>query len=733
MRKRSLVTLAALALAASLTGSAAAASPPPRIVQPAHHGGTGGHLPPSRANVDLMARLRLSNVVPGWVTDVATYRNTAYLGAWGVRCGQGIPGGFWSVDIRNPRRPRQLRFVSAPPGTYQTEGMHALRLTTRSFRGDVLVVSNEPCQQGFLQGMGGISLYDVTNPARPRELALGAGDRGGTPGRAHSSHSAFAWDAGNRAYAALVDNEDGSDGDIDFMDITNPRSPRWIGETGLNDWRPAQDNLALGEQALVHDVIVRRVRGRWLMLASYWDAGYVVLDVTNPAAPRYLRDSDFPATDTLTGLPWSEGNAHEAEWDRCPEEGVRSAFPCRNVRYVLAADEDLDPEPIFATITSGPYQGEGFGGLIAGGSPPINRTRFLDGPTRFLGQACAPVPQAPSPNAIGVAERGGCSHQTKLDSIQAAGYGGAVVMSDADAQAGCERLIPADVVGARIHLIQVTRATGMAILGITGYDPARCPSGQNPGTPAVGASGASIRIAPVFDGWGYLRLLDANTMRQIDAFAIPEAIDPHYATGYGDLTVHEITTDPTGDVGYVAWYSAGFRVVDFSGGDLREVGHYIAPEGSDIWGVELNVRRDGRLFALASDRNYGLYIFRFGTDLLVGAPRRTSATVGRTLTLTSRVRNDGTIGESAARYAARLPVGLVAVSASSSQGGCATARARVTCNLGALAEGATARVTLTIRPTRAGTHVFAGSVNGRQAEYDVGNNGRRTSVAVRGR
>ncbi len=65
----------------------------------AHHGGATGHLPPSRANLDLVSKLRLSNVVPEWVTDVATYRDTAFLGAWSTRCNAGTPGGFWSVDF----------------------------------------------------------------------------------------------------------------------------------------------------------------------------------------------------------------------------------------------------------------------------------------------------------------------------------------------------------------------------------------------------------------------------------------------------------------------------------------------------------------------------------------------------------------------------------------------------------------------------------------------------------
>src|SRR3712207_9329846 len=60
----------------------------------ANHGPMTGHLPPTSANVDLVGKLRLSNMVPEFVADLATYRDTAYLAAWNIKCPQ--PGGFWS-------------------------------------------------------------------------------------------------------------------------------------------------------------------------------------------------------------------------------------------------------------------------------------------------------------------------------------------------------------------------------------------------------------------------------------------------------------------------------------------------------------------------------------------------------------------------------------------------------------------------------------------------------------
>src|ERR687888_537534 len=55
------------------------------------------------------------------------------------------------------------------------------------------------------------------------------------------------------------------------------------------------------------------------------------------------------------------------------------------------------------------------------------------------------------------------------------------------------------------------------------------------GEPAVGARGEKVSIISKFDGWGYVRLVDAKTLKEVDAFAIPQALDPAFASGFGAL------------------------------------------------------------------------------------------------------------------------------------------------------------------------------------------------------
>jgi hypothetical protein len=109
--------------------------------------------------------------------------------------------------------------------------------------------------------------------------------------------------------------------------------------------------------------------------------------------------------------------------------------------------------------------------------------------------------------------------------------------------------------------------------------------------------------------------LFANTngkMAELDTYAIPQAHDPAYATGYGDLSVHEVATSLSRtDLAYFSYYSGGFRVAKITGGKLTEVGHFIDVGGNNFWGVQVFTGADGKEYVAASDRDFGLYIFRY--------------------------------------------------------------------------------------------------------------------------
>jgi hypothetical protein len=119
-----------------------------------------------------------------------------------------------------------------------------------------------------------------------------------------------------------------------------------------------------------------------------------------------------------------------------------------------------------------------------------------------------------------------------------------------------------------------------------------------------------------FDGWGYVHLYDATTFAERDTFAIPEAHDPAFASGFGDLSVHEVATDPDDNrLAYLSYYSGGFRVLKVvgsgGGAHLEEAGHYIDAGGNNFWGVQVHKHPNGQKYVLASDRDSGLWIFQY--------------------------------------------------------------------------------------------------------------------------
>jgi hypothetical protein len=567
------------------------------------HGGPGGHLSASSLNVELVGQVTVSDARAGLISDVGVLKNFAYLGQFSPGCTPDGGGGVYILDITDVTNPVEIGFISTP-GTHVGEGVQAISVNTGSFRGDILVVNGESC--GTIPNrIGGFSIYDVTDPYNPITLVENAGDvrTVGPVTRANQIHSAFAWQQGQNAYVVIVDDEELLD--VDIFDITDPRNPVMIAEVGLPNWPGAQNSQSVGignfRASFFHDVVVKKVQNNWMMLLSYWDAGYITLNVNNPASPVFVNDSDFTDPDPETGFRPPEGNGHQAEWSH-------------NNKFILATDEDFSPFRTTVGVTSGPFAGSNFLATQGNAVPQITPENSLSGPTYFVGLGCntSPPPPAPSPDAIAVIERGVCSFTEKVTNAQNAGYAAGIVFNS-DAPGNCEAVVNMAAAG-NIPFLFVSRSHGFSILGITGYSPANCPGGSNPPLPPVGTAGSNVTLSAVFDGWGYVHLFDANTLQEIDTYAVTEALDPAFATGFGNLTVHEVAVDIDSDLAYLSYYDAGLRVIKFGASGIQEAGHYIHENGNDFWGVQvfrLPADDTEQTYVAASDRDSGLWIFRY--------------------------------------------------------------------------------------------------------------------------
>jgi hypothetical protein len=595
MRKLRVLAVAAIALLA-LASSAAAHPDDPiddGVVEEGQHGGTGGHLPASSSNVQLVGKLRVTPPgTTGYVADVATFRNYAYLAQFSPGCADDQRGGVYVIDVSNPSTPLQVGFITSPAGTFPGEGMHVIHVETASFTGDILAVNLETCTT---TGHGGFALYDVTNPLTPVTLVESAGDpTPGFQGGANRYHSVFAWQQAGKAYLVGSDDEEQGTGDVDIWDISNPQAPVMISQTGLPNWPSAVVN-AFGSRPFNHDMVVEKIGNTWTLLSSYWDAGYVKLNVNDPANPKFIDDSDFTHPDPeFPEFEVPEGNGHYAEFDR-------------RGKFIIGTDEDFSPFRTELRIQTGPNVGS----YPAAEGSATRRISTLpdqamnDG-TTFLGFGCPGEGPAavedgdPNTEEIAVMQRGGpaacAAFQVKANTAQALGYDGFIVFNDA---ARGEALVTM-AVNSPLPGIFVGHSTGLKIFGAA-----------NAGELVLGQTGEQVRATSRFDGWGYIHLFDAQSLREIDTYAVPETKLEANASGVGTMSIHEVTFDRNADLAYLAWYDAGFRVVKYGAGGIEEVGHFIDVGGNDFWGVQLPTTRQGQDLVLASDRDAGLYIFRY--------------------------------------------------------------------------------------------------------------------------
>jgi hypothetical protein len=553
----------------------------------------------------------------GRVADVSAKGNWAYLTMfYEPTCGR---GGVQVVDISNPAAPKAGAYIPSHTDTFSGEGSQVVSIDTPAFTGDVLIYQNEWCPGGTA-GVGGITLVDVTNPRQPKKLVEGAGDftkksgaqsKGVPQTRSNETHSAFAWaqrDASGaktgKVFVVLVD--DLEEPDVDILDISNPSKPKLVSETNLDQFAQEGPTRPHGDAVFSHDMVVKHIDGRDIMLMSYWDGGYVTLDVSKPASPEPLSDTDFAPVDparaeygeTIT----PEGNAHEAEFTR-------------DNKFIFATDEDFNPFRIQATFKDGPANGQVFTAIQGSDTKPINKDYPLGGPTRFVGLGCEALPAAGG-EIIAIAERGVCDFQVKLDNIIAAGYEGLVVFNRTGVD-GCETLISMLAASTTTPAIFVSRKDGFRMLGTEPAADYTCnEDGTGTATPAAaGSDGVPVDMSAVFDGWGYTHMYRTDLtkgakMEQVDFYAPRPGQLEAFAEGYGDMTVHEVATDPNRNLVYVSHYALGMRVLRYDDSGLEEVGAFVEEGGSNYWGVEVH-KIGNTQYVLGSDRDRGLRIFRW--------------------------------------------------------------------------------------------------------------------------
>ncbi|MBX6321836.1 MAG: hypothetical protein IRY94_08415 [Rhodospirillaceae bacterium] len=228
------------------------------------------------------------------------------------------PSGTSIFDVADPRRPRPLARIEVPAGWHS----HKVRAA-----GGLMLVNHERQGQGGDAGFGGgLGIYDVSRPDRPRLVSKWT-----TAGK--GVHR-FSFDG---RYAYISPTVEGYIGNICMiLDLADPARPQEVGRWWIpGQWQAGGETYpwADGPAPRCHHPL--RLGDR--LYVSYWHHGWYILDIADMSRPRLVAGGNtspaFPHP-THTCLPVPE--------------------PLKGRRVMVMADEDVaklwPAPPAFAWI-----------------------------------------------------------------------------------------------------------------------------------------------------------------------------------------------------------------------------------------------------------------------------------------------------------------------------------------------------------------------------------------------
>ena len=265
----------------------------------------------------------------GFNGDVWTHEGFAYVGHWGFTdwatgnarfCPSAPNNGVAVVDATDAANPVMVARLQNPEGT-SAEDVVVYTAESGPLAGhDIAVAGIQVCggSRNDVSFPRGLQLWDVTDPTHPTELGFWNAEcctRG-----VHEFEVEYRADLGRTfAYATVPTSRypdattpsgyrdaDG-DGDFRLIDITDPTDPSEVSDWGIQDiGGPFYGGQGCDPDANYGHGAEPSADGK-LVFLSYWDSGFVRLDVTDPANPVYTGRTVYPAN--------ADGDAHSSQFD----------------------------------------------------------------------------------------------------------------------------------------------------------------------------------------------------------------------------------------------------------------------------------------------------------------------------------------------------------------------------------------------------------------------------------
>jgi hypothetical protein len=249
---------------------------------------------------------KLSRLVCPGGGQVVVDGKFAYIGHMDPGVGTSI------ADVSDPAHPHLIANVPVAAGfhSHKVRAANGLMLVNRE------LVDSKAAATG---ARGGLGIYDISNPARPREIRHWSCDGTGV--------HRFTFDG---RYAYLSPELDGFIGNIVMiLDLADPEKPREVGRW----WLPGQW-IAGGETPTWEGRAHRchhPIRFGDRLFVSYWHGGIVILDISDMSQPKMISRTHWSPP-----FPWPSHSA------------VPIPQPIHGRRWMIVADEDVDrlqPDP----------------------------------------------------------------------------------------------------------------------------------------------------------------------------------------------------------------------------------------------------------------------------------------------------------------------------------------------------------------------------------------------------
>ena len=266
----------------------------------------------------------------GFNGDVWVHEGYAYVGQWGFGdwsagskdrfCPQGSNTSALILDVRDPSNPQVVGRLQNPANT-SIEDIVVYTARFGRLRGhDIAAGGIQSCNDSLYDPSAehGLMLWDVTNPAAPVQV--------GYLKTACCTRGVHEFEVQHRAdlrrtfaYASVPTSRSpdsttpsgyrdaNGDGDFRLIDITDPANPVQVSDWGIQDiGGPFYGGQGCDADANYGHGAEPSDDGK-LVFVSYWDSGFIALDLTNPAQPVFKGRTVYPAN--------ADGDAHSASYD----------------------------------------------------------------------------------------------------------------------------------------------------------------------------------------------------------------------------------------------------------------------------------------------------------------------------------------------------------------------------------------------------------------------------------